>query len=44
METFATLGFLFGMFGILFSFTSLQQIAELKKELEALKSQVKGMK
>ena len=31
METFATLGFLFGMFGIIFSFTSLGQIAKLKK-------------
>jgi hypothetical protein len=40
MDTFGILGFIFGMMGLIFGLSATRQAAELKEEIEKLKSQV----
>jgi methylaspartate ammonia-lyase len=40
MDVFGMIGFTFGIMGFIFSLTVMGQVAELKKEVEKLKSQV----
>ena len=40
MDTFGIFGFIFGIMGFIFSMNVMGQVAEMKKEIEKLKSQV----
>jgi len=43
METFAIIGFIFGLNGMVFAIISWGKIAELKKEVNALKAQIENL-